>query len=103
MKSFLALGLLGVMLAGCGATGNSTDRALRNSPSFREGYEDGCGAATAEGSDLRDRPVGSPQLYKNDDVYRTGWSNGYQTCRRTNSATGTAPASGAIDLPGPGH
>ena len=103
MKSLLVLALFSIALAGCGVFGSSAERAVRNSPNFREGYEDGCGAATAEGSDLRNRPVGDPQLYKNDDVYRAGWSNGYQTCRRTNSATGTSPASGAIDLPGPGH
>jgi len=101
MKRVVAVGLLALALAGCVMLGDSKDRALRKSPNFQQGYQDGCDAATAQGADLRDRPVGSPQ--KGDDVYRAGWSNGYQTCRGTNSIPGAAPDTGTINMPGPGH
>jgi hypothetical protein len=103
MKSLLVFGMTTLILAGCAVFGGSRDRALRSNPSFREGYEDGCAAATDQGADLRDRPVDNPQLYKSDDIYRAGWSNGYQTCRRSDQTPGAAPANGAISLPGPGH
>ena len=103
MKSVIAVSFLSLALTACAVLGDSKGRALRNTPSFREGYEDGCDAATAQGADLRDRPVGNPELYKGDDIYRAGWSNGYQTCRGTGPTAGTAPGNGAINVPGPGH
>jgi hypothetical protein len=91
-----------VLLSGCAIFGSSKDRALRNSPDFKEGYEDGCAAATDQGADLRDRPVGDEGLYKNDTTYRAGWSSGFRTCRRTDMPPGTSPADNAIHVPEPG-
>jgi hypothetical protein len=87
-----------MLLAGCAVFGS--DRALRNNPSFKEGYEDGCAAATDQGTDLRDRPTGDNQLYASDSVYRAGWSNGFQSCRRT--GPGAVQGNNPIALPGPG-
>ena len=103
MKFVTALGIAALALTGCAVLGDSGDRALRSNPSFRQGYEDGCASATDQGADLRGRPDGDPELYKGDDVYRAGWSNGYQTCRRTDLNPGVAPENGAISVPGPGH
>ena len=83
-----AAGLLVFILSGCAALDSPEQRALRKTPSFRAGYEDGCAAANAEGADLRDRPVVDKSLYDNDDAYRAGWSSGTQTCRRTALPTG---------------
>lgn len=97
----VALALLGT--AGCVVFGNDKDRALRNEPNFREGYEDGCAAATAQGADLRDRPVGDKALYAGDATYRQGWRSGFQTCRRTDLEPNAAPGDNPTKVPGPGH
>ena len=89
--------------AGCTVFGSGKDRALLNQPNFKEGYEDGCAAATAQGSDLRDRPVEDKALYANDATYRKGWSSGFQTCRRTDLEPNAAPENNPIRVPGPGH
>jgi|SRR5579871_4542097 len=86
--------------SGCAVFGNKT---LQKDPSFRAGYQDGCAAATNQGSDLRDRPVGDKQLYANDDTYRKGWGSGFQVCRRSDVQPNAAPGDNPISLPGPGH
>ena len=88
--------------AGCGLFGSPQDRAVRKSPSFRAGYDDGCAAANQQGADLRDRIVQDPMLYKTDDVYRAGWSSGFQTCRTTTTPLGASPGASPIPDPVPG-
>lgn len=97
------LGFALLSTAGCAVFGNSKERAMQKDPSFREGYEDGCAAATNQGSDLRDRPVGDKQLYANDETYRAGWGSGFQTCRRSDLEPNAMPGDNPIRLPGPGH
>ncbi|HEY2444177.1 MAG TPA: hypothetical protein VGI20_00375 [Rhizomicrobium sp.] len=82
--------------------GSAKDRAVRNSPDYKQGYEDGCAAATDQGADLRDRPVGDKSLYKSDDTYRAGWSSGFRICRRTDMQPGASPADNPIHDPVPG-
>ena len=43
------------------------------SPSFKDGYADGCAAATTQGSDFRAGPERDEAIYKSDSVYRAGW------------------------------
>jgi hypothetical protein len=99
----LLLTLLFLPATGCMVFGSAKDRALRNQPDFKEGYEDGCAAATAQGADLRDRPVGDKALYANNATYRKGWSSGFQTCRRTDLEPNATPGDNPVRLPGPGH
>jgi hypothetical protein len=91
------------LAAGCAVFGNDKDRALQKNPNFREGYEDGCAAATNHGADLRDRPVGDTQLYADNETYREGWSSGFQTCRRSDLEPNATPGENPIRVPGPGH
>jgi hypothetical protein len=98
MQTLPALGVAALVLAACAGS----NPALRKNPSFQEGYEDGCAAATDEGADLRDRTVGDQQRLQTDDAYRAGWSNGRQTCRRTNSLTETPPGTNPPLVPEPG-
>lgn len=101
MKTALAIPLLSLValaFAGCA----SNEPALRKNPSFQEGYEDGCQAATDQGSDLRDRTVGDKQLLKTDDAYRAGYNNGLQMCRRTNGQMETPPGMSPPLVPEPG-
>ena len=97
-KYDLALLLGTLLLAGCAFFDSPEERAVRNSPNFKAGYEDGCAAATAQGSDLRDRPMMDKSLYDNDAAYRSGWSSGLQTCRRTDLPSSAMP--GANPVPG---
>lgn len=98
----VAVVLTFLLAAGCAVFG-SKERAMQKDPNFREGYEDGCAAATNHGSDLRDRPVGDKQLYANNETYRAGWSSGFQTCRRSDLEPNAMPGDNPIRLPGPGH
>ncbi|MGH6890571.1 MAG: hypothetical protein ACREHF_15525 [Rhizomicrobium sp.] len=99
MKRVILLAALGLLAAACAGP----DAKLRNTPSFREGYEDGCAAATNAGADLRDRPVGDRQQYAGDEAYRAGYGSGLSLCRRSDLDSATNPQSGPIGLPGPGH
>lgn len=91
-----------LLTAGCAVFG-SKERAMQKDPNFREGYEDGCAAATNQGSDLRDRPVGDKQLYANNEAYRAGWGSGFQACRRSDLEPNAMPGDNPVRLPGPGH
>jgi hypothetical protein len=99
-KSMFALTLLSA--AGC-AVFSSDDKALLKDPNFREGYEDGCAAATSHGSDLRDRPVGDQQLLARDNTYHKGWNSGFQNCRRSDLEPNAMPGDNPVRMPGPGH
>jgi hypothetical protein len=101
--SLLLFTLALLSTAGCAVFGNSEDRALQKNPNFREGYEDGCAAATNQGADLRDRPVGDQQLLAKDEAYRKGWNTGFHTCRRSDLEPNAAPGDNPLKLPGPGH
>lgn len=90
---------IAVLVAGCAGY----DAKIRNSPAFREGYEDGCAAATNAGADLRDRPVGDRQLYASDGAYRAGYASGMTLCRRSDLDTATTRQSSPVGLPEPGH
>jgi hypothetical protein len=95
--TFLASAL--ACLSGCSMFGSAEDAKLRKSPNFQMGYEDGCAAANQQGADFRDRIVQDKQLYKTDDAYRTGWSNGFSTCRTTTMPYGTQPGASPIGPP----
>jgi hypothetical protein len=98
MFVFPVISIAALVLAGCA----SGDPALRKNPSFQEGYEDGCAAATDAGSDLRDRVVGNEKRLKDDDAYKAGYNNGSQLCRRTNNPSGALPGTTPPLVPGPG-
>jgi len=100
-RSF-CLAALALVLTGCSIFGSATDRTARNSPDYREGYADGCAAATDQGADLRDRPVEDKSLYNSDETYRAGWSSGFQICRRTGMEPGASPGDNPIHDPVPG-
>ncbi|HEY1836076.1 MAG: hypothetical protein WBQ17_09820 [Rhizomicrobium sp.] len=84
-------GLAALSLSACAIFGGPADRALRKTPSFREGYADGCAAANNPSANYREGPSRDESLYSTDQVYRHGWANGYQTCRPTGVAPGDTP------------
>jgi len=90
---------MALSLSGCIFVSSPRDRAIRHSPSFQAGYDDGCAAATQAGANYRDTPEPDPE-YKNDKVYHAGWNNGFNTCRRTNMSPDAGPAN---PMPEPDH
>jgi hypothetical protein len=97
--------LLAFVLSGCVLFGGPADKALRRTPAYRDGYQDGCAAATAAYTDLRKGPLTDNTLYRTDPTYRAGWGNGYQTCRSTLTPGVRANEPGSAPLPdaGPGR
>jgi hypothetical protein len=89
-------------LGGCGLLSSKADLALRNSPSFKAGYADGCADAQQQGSDLRNNVVRDDALYNSDKVYREGWASGYAGCRPTDPNLGnTMPGDNPMPSPVP--
>lgn len=95
--------LAGILLLGLSACTNGLeDPKTAKSPSFQAGYSDGCATANERGADFRARQVRDDALYKTDDGYRAGWSNGFSSCRTTNTAPGTQPGTNPLGGPLPG-
>jgi hypothetical protein len=90
------------LVSGCIFFPSARDKALRNTPSFKEGYSDGCAAATTQSSNYREGPYKDQVLYQSDEAYRTGWGNGYQTCRSPQNL-GQMPGSNPVPTPLPPH
>jgi len=88
--------------AGCIFFPSAKDKALRATPSFKEGYSDGCAAATTQSSNYREGPYKDQALYQSDEAYRAGWGNGYQACRPQQNQ-GLTPGSNPVPQPIPGH
>lgn len=93
--------VLGICLGACGLVSSPSDRAARQSPSFKEGYGDGCAAATATSANYREGPYRDNALYNSDKLYRAGWASGYQSCNpRPAQVPGANPIGGSVM---PGH
>lgn len=91
-------------LASCALFPSAHDRAIRRTPNFKAGYNDGCAAANAAGASYRYGPVRDEDLFRRDDTYRAGWNTGYSTCRSTVSPSGAEPGHGmSLPEPSPGH
>jgi hypothetical protein len=102
LRHVAAMSFAAVVAAGCVLFPSARDKAMRHSPSFKEGYSDGCAAASTQASNYREGPYRDEALYQSDETYRAGWSNGFQSCRPTPS-NGTLPGGNPIGSPIPGH
>jgi hypothetical protein len=72
-----------LMLSGCMFFETRADRALRQQPSFRLGYNDGCATANNQGANMRrGDTIRDDALYDSDKAYRVGWANGHSACMR---------------------
>jgi hypothetical protein len=106
MKLLSRLAILGfacVSLGGCIFFSSPADRAIRKSPSFRDGYADGCASAQQQGADFRGNPVRDDAQYNSDQVYRTGWGSGYQNCRPVQTRQYTTPGDTPLPQADPSH
>jgi len=76
-----------LVLTAC-AGGNS------NSPDFKAGYSDGCASASLQGADKReDSMTRDEDAYRTNKDYRSGWGQGFGSCRTMNapSSPGAGP------------
>jgi len=95
--------LVALSLAGCGIFFPSArQRAEKNTPSFKNGYSDGCASANAQGSSYRHDMVRDDSAYESDKAYRAGWASGLYNCRNASSAMPAAPGVGPIPDNNPG-
>ncbi len=80
-KGFLFLGLLGFLfLSGCST---QIDPALREAPTFRAGYNDGCATGNGRVAGFKDTVKRNDELYEQDESYKAGWNEGYTSCGGT--------------------
>jgi len=103
MSRMTILALACASLSGCIFFSSPADRAIRKSPNFKDGYADGCASAQQQGADFRGNPVRDDAQYNSDQVYRTGWANGYQTCRPLETRQNTTPGSNPLPQADPSH
>jgi hypothetical protein len=103
LARIVLMGMAATALTGCIFFPNRQDQAVRRSPSFQEGYSDGCAAATTPSSNYREGPLRDNALYNTDSTYRAGWANGFQTCKPDQNAAGGMPGGNPIGTPVPGH
>jgi hypothetical protein len=84
MRRIFLLSIL-LPLAACGLFPSKQERALRRSPDYKAGYQDGCNSAWAPDANKRhdDTIVRDDQQYQNNKAYRVGWNKGLNACRST--------------------
>ena len=90
------------VVAGCILFPSAKERAMRNTPSFKEGYGDGCAAASTGSANYREGPYRDEALYQSDAAYRAGWGNGYQSCRPAQDMN-NLPGTNQVPQPIPSH
>ena len=98
MRAFLALILL--LLSGCALFESKAGRAMRNSPDFKAGYNDGCATASSRGADPRDSGlVRDEDAYRGNPAYHSGWGTGFNGCRLNQPSGGLGGSMGGIGGP----
>jgi len=99
MRLAIVLCLL-LPLAGCGLFDSKAEKALRNSPDYKAGYNDGCSSAAARGVSPRDTGViRDEESYKTNPAYRAGWGTGFNGCRIYQPSATPPPGRGPIADP----
>jgi len=71
---------LALLMAGCGP---HITRAMRKTPEYRAGYQDGCSSAPGPDANMRNGfdQLKNDELFRTDRNYRAGWNAGYTACR----------------------
>jgi hypothetical protein len=85
--------LLILPLAACSMFQSRQTRALRKTPDYRAGYQDGCNSAYGPDANKRndDTVVRDNTQYKSNKAYRMGWDRGLNACRSTGYDGGALP------------
>lgn len=111
MEETLRIRLIAIFLllplSACGLFMSKETRALRKSPDYRAGYQDGCNSAYGPGADKsRDtNVVRDAEAWRTNKAYRAGWGMGNSACRSTGYTGGAPPTpyGGPIRDPSPGQ
>ena len=95
-------------LAGCTLFQSKQTRALRRTPDYRAGYQDGCSSAWGPDANKRrdDTIVRDDQMFQNSRAYHVGWERGLRACRSTGYTGGALPGtvpSGPVPDQNPGN
>ena len=99
-RPLAALILLLPLLAGCSLFESRATRALRASPDYRAGYQDGCASSNSSANPRADTQVRDRDAYAGNAAYRRGWNEGYGGCRSTTMQTqGNPMAGGGLPTP----
>jgi len=107
MRPILVLLLL-LPLTACGLFASKETRALRKSPDYKVGYQDGCNSAWSPDANKRrdDTIVRDDEQYQKNRAYHVGWDRGLTACRSTGYSGGALPGtvpSGPIPDQNPGN
>ncbi len=111
LQSVTMLVVVTLPLAACGLFVSKETKALRRSPDYKVGYQDGCNSAAPPGADkTRDVDlVRDDEQYRSNKAYRTGWNRGRSACSASSTGysggalPGTSPNSGPIPDVNPGN
>jgi len=89
MRRALILLLVVMPLSACGLFVSKETRALRKTPDYRAGYQDGCNSAYGPDADKRhdDTIVRDDAEYKSNKAYRSGWNDGEITASQMTLGT----------------
>lgn len=106
-RTFTVLFLLvPLTVAGCGLFMSKETRALRKSPDYRSGYNDGCNSGYGpDANRTADTMVRDAEMYRTNKAYRLGWHRGNNACRvsgSSNAAQGLPTNAGPIPDRNPG-
>ena len=107
MRKLVVLLIL-LPLSACSLFISKQERALRRSPDYKAGYQDGCSSAWSPDANKRhdDTTVRDDQLYQGNKAYHKGWDTGLNACRNTGYSSGIPPGtvpSGPIPDQNPGN
>ena len=81
LRIVLLSAVAGVLLAGCTTTAPApAGNVDEKSPSYSQGYDDGCAASNQEARKAHQGPVKNDQLYGSDASYYAGWNEGFKKC-----------------------
>ena len=96
-------------LAACGLFVSKETRALRKTPDYRAGYQDGCNSSYGPDANKRrdDTTVRDDEAYRSNKAYREGWNRGNLACRPSyntgNANPMASPNAGPIPDMNPGN
>lgn len=95
--------LLLLPLMACSLFVSKETRALRKSPDYKAGYQDGCNSAWGPDADKRhdDTIVRDDQQYKDNKAYRSGWNRGLNACRSSSNGNNGGVMPGTQPSPVP--
>ena len=103
MKIARLLPLLALLLAGCTLFESRADRAMKSSPDYKAGYNDGCGSAgMQDGADKsRDSLNRDEEAFSKNKAYHAGWITGFRGCRMYLPQSGQPGLYGRGPVPDP--